>query len=584
MYKLESKKKINFIDFIIFVVITFGIIVRVLCIDRFPVGLNCDEAAAGYEAYSILTTMHDRNGFLLPTYFLSWGSGQSVLLSYIAIPFVKIMGLNIFSIRLPMAFISSLSIIVFYKISKLLVLDNFERIIFVLFFTLNPWHIMKSRWGLDCNLLPDFLIFAVYFLLLYMNGEKKLGATKYLYISMILFSLSAYTYSTSYIGLFIFIILIAIYGLINKFFNMKQILISFTIILLIVWPLILFVIINIFDFDSIELIFLSIPKLTVNRLIGESVGEGFSIIKNFMNALKLFIFQNDSLYYNSIKSVGIYYIYGFPFFILGLIHIIKLKIGSVGEDKKDNNYVNDIFLFWFISGIILSLFLREININRINFIIVPMVYIIIVGIIFLYRCIIHFIKVVIKTSNTNISDDSMQKNNILESDELDKNVFTKIYTLVFKSIFIIIILISFSHFAYKYIDLNLKKEKGILIQNENTTEFETFAIGLKDPIEYADSLDAKQIRFYSVAREPFIYVLFYLKYDPLRFNATKKVFDRNKSFDNIKSFGKWNFENNTYKIDYEDIAYLINKKYKNEFDEKIYDIKEFGNFIVVNHK
>ena len=104
---------------LIFITIFIGILIRIIGINVFPVGLNCDEASAAYDAYSILTTLRDRNNIFLPVYLMAWGSGQSALLTYLMLPFIKILGLNLISTRLPMAIVSSISLIVFYKILKM---------------------------------------------------------------------------------------------------------------------------------------------------------------------------------------------------------------------------------------------------------------------------------------------------------------------------------------------------------------------------------------------------------------------------------------------------------------------------------
>jgi len=55
-----------------------------------PPCLNADEAANGYDAYSILKTGKDQYGNFLPLRFESFGDYKLPLLTYIAIPFIKI--------------------------------------------------------------------------------------------------------------------------------------------------------------------------------------------------------------------------------------------------------------------------------------------------------------------------------------------------------------------------------------------------------------------------------------------------------------------------------------------------------------
>ncbi|MGH7534310.1 MAG: glycosyltransferase family 39 protein, partial [Gemmatimonadales bacterium] len=80
--------------------IGLGVGLRLYLFPVVPPGLNQDEAAAAYEAYSLLQTGQDRWGNRLPPYFPAWGSGQSVLLSYLTAPFLALFGLSIAAVRL----------------------------------------------------------------------------------------------------------------------------------------------------------------------------------------------------------------------------------------------------------------------------------------------------------------------------------------------------------------------------------------------------------------------------------------------------------------------------------------------------
>ena len=68
-----------------------------------PVHLTPDEAALGYNAYSILKTGRDEWGQLLPVVFKSFGDHKPGLYIYTAIPFVALLGLTELAVRLPSA-------------------------------------------------------------------------------------------------------------------------------------------------------------------------------------------------------------------------------------------------------------------------------------------------------------------------------------------------------------------------------------------------------------------------------------------------------------------------------------------------
>lgn len=65
--------------------------------------INNDEAFAGYEAWSMLHYGYDSHGYVNPVYLTVWGSGMSVLESYVMMPFIALFGLTAFAIRVPSA-------------------------------------------------------------------------------------------------------------------------------------------------------------------------------------------------------------------------------------------------------------------------------------------------------------------------------------------------------------------------------------------------------------------------------------------------------------------------------------------------
>lgn len=64
-----------------------------------PPGFNADEAAFGYNAYSLLKTGRDEYGTLLPLRLKSFGDYKMPLYSYLSVPFVALFGLSEVSTR-----------------------------------------------------------------------------------------------------------------------------------------------------------------------------------------------------------------------------------------------------------------------------------------------------------------------------------------------------------------------------------------------------------------------------------------------------------------------------------------------------
>jgi 4-amino-4-deoxy-L-arabinose transferase-like glycosyltransferase len=154
-----------------------------------PVGLHQDEMSEAYEAYSLLHTGADRWGYHLPVYFLSWGSGQNVLQSYLTIPVVAVLGLTRLSARLIPILCGLLTLPLFFLTVRRWCGDA-VALLALLFLVLSPWHIMLSRWGTENSPLPFFLILGVYLFGLALDT----GAVWLIVLSLVPFALAEYTY------------------------------------------------------------------------------------------------------------------------------------------------------------------------------------------------------------------------------------------------------------------------------------------------------------------------------------------------------------------------------------------------------
>lgn len=173
-------------------VMILAVAVRVWKFGSVPYGFNQDEAMAALEGLSLANNGTDHYGMTYPVYFTAWVTSQmNVLLSYILVPFFKLFGPSIFVARLPLLLFSFVSLYVIFRFSYRLFGKNAAlAILFVA--AINPWQIMISRWALEANLFPHFLLYGCY--LIYLGFEKK----KYLYYSMVLFGTAMYSYGISY--------------------------------------------------------------------------------------------------------------------------------------------------------------------------------------------------------------------------------------------------------------------------------------------------------------------------------------------------------------------------------------------------
>src|SRR3990172_9037297 len=108
------------ISFMLLLIIVLGAGLRLFWLDKSPPSLNWDEAALGYNAYSLLKTGKDEYGFKLPVTFRSFDDYKPPLYPYVTVPFIALFGLNEYSVRLPSALAGIFSIIAIYLVVSFL--------------------------------------------------------------------------------------------------------------------------------------------------------------------------------------------------------------------------------------------------------------------------------------------------------------------------------------------------------------------------------------------------------------------------------------------------------------------------------
>lgn len=105
---------------LILVLLAMGIslFLHLVKLGQIPPCLNADEAAFGYNSYSLLKTGKDEYGNTLPLRLRSFEDQKMPLYAYLAIPSIAVLGLNDFSVRLPNIIIGVLLVPVMYLIGR----------------------------------------------------------------------------------------------------------------------------------------------------------------------------------------------------------------------------------------------------------------------------------------------------------------------------------------------------------------------------------------------------------------------------------------------------------------------------------
>jgi hypothetical protein len=117
--KLKANLTIN--NLILTAILLLALFLRTYKLATVPPHLTVDEAALGYNAYSILKTARDEYGQFLPLVFKSFSDYKPGLYIYAAVPFIAALGLNEFAVRLPSALAGVTAVWLIYLLTQQLI-------------------------------------------------------------------------------------------------------------------------------------------------------------------------------------------------------------------------------------------------------------------------------------------------------------------------------------------------------------------------------------------------------------------------------------------------------------------------------
>ena len=549
---LKSKlKTINKKQLIIFlIIIIIAIFVRIY---KFPNALkevNSDEMMLAVNAKSIADTGKDINGISYPVYLLGFG-GQSVLLLYLIVFCIKIFGYSLFAIRLPLLIISIVSLVVFYDLIRRISKNNTITLIGLGLLAISPWHILQGMWALDCNILPHILLIAVY--LLYIGILKKSRWT--LYLSMVFFALTLYSYGIAIYFTPILLLALAIYLRRKKKISIPDLIICIVIFSVLAMPIILMFAINILKTNqSIYLGNITIPYyeslsrtddmlfFSPNILVQLFINIGFTVL--------MILGEFDGCVWNSSLVFGTAYHITLVLVIVAIIIKIKNKashihfaLSNVFSSTTDSiqettnrdinlqdNFPRFLILSWLCTSIFTGIVINQTNINRLNTIWYPLIMLATFALYYFYN---YFKR--LETNNENGSKKS------------------KIYAISIISIFVILFtsyLIYFNCYYANKIDMSI-----------------CFSRGMEQALEYTNTLPIDNVKVDNLDNDGSIDI--YIKSNKY---FTDKTIDELRSQDEL----------NTALNDLNGKVLIINEKRNANIDN--YDFVKFGEYYVVSEK
>jgi 4-amino-4-deoxy-L-arabinose transferase-like glycosyltransferase len=349
-------------------ILLIGALARFLCLGSFPPGLNQDEASIGFDAWSLLRWGMDRCGDSWPVLFVSWGSGQNVLYAYLSMPFLALFGLSAASLRLCAAFWGSVSLLAFWLTARRALGRGFGLLALTLL-ALNPWHLLLSRWALESNLLPAFLLLGVW-CLGYVNRNPWM-----LCAAAALFALGLYAYGTAFLFLPLFLLGASVRLFRRKAIRLRHWLIALDIFALIALPLALCQLRNALGLPSAKLLWMTLPALTETR---QAATVSFSL-RHLSDLGRLLWRQSDHLPWNYAGPFGL--VYGLPGLCFALLGLGGLLRRLWKRELRDAQFY---VLLALLSALAASLFI-DVNVNRVNFLFLPLIWCQAEGLLLLWR-------------------------------------------------------------------------------------------------------------------------------------------------------------------------------------------------------
>lgn len=337
-------------NWLLILILLLAFFLRVPFLDKYPAGLNADEAAIGYNAYSLLQTGQDEHGTPWPLVFRSFDDYKPAGYFYLVLPFVALLGLNVWAVRLPSALLGIISIYLIYHLTnKLFSKSKISNLKFnlghltALLLAVSPWHLHFSRGGWEANAASTLMLIGLYFL------TKSFENTKYFILASLAFVASLYTYHSLRLVLpFLFLAYISIYfdqiktvisSRDNRRWFIVAILVAIVLLLPLTWQLVSaagrsrFSGVSIFAdqgplWEALELrrghpASSPFGRLLHNKYATYAIRFGQNYLAHYSPRF-LFI-TGDEIARSKVPGMGQAYLWTAPFFFIGFYRLLKKK-------------------------------------------------------------------------------------------------------------------------------------------------------------------------------------------------------------------------------------------------------------------
>lgn len=358
----KNKKKLDI--GILILLLLLAVFIRVYRFGAVPGGMNQDGAMAAVDAQALAMHGTDRLGMRWPVHLTAWGFGQmSALLSYLMAPMIRLFGLSVLSARLPMLLVSLASLWILYRLGEEILPRRYALAVLFLA-AVCPWHILQSRWALDCNLFPHFFLTGVLFLVKGIRTKKRWFAA-----AMVFFALSMYCYGISIYTVPLFLLAAGLCLLVRKELTLWQALGCALVYLLVAGPFLLCMALNTFGLGTIETPLFTIPAFPGSLRAGDilffSPRPGQQLLTNLRALFTILAQQYDGALCNEVPGFGTLYRISLPFQLIGLWQLIR-------RSRRNSGCL--LLLLWLLTALLSGCITASVNVNRINLLFYPLLF------------------------------------------------------------------------------------------------------------------------------------------------------------------------------------------------------------------
>jgi len=306
---------------ILLLILAAAILIRVIALDRVPPPLFRDEAEKGYNAWCLWKTGCDYEGRRLPLFINVFGTHTSAIYQYATAPFVGVLGLKVWVVRLTAALAGIATVVFLYLLARAL-FDVPTALVAAAVLAISPWHVCFSRWAQQGIFMPLLFTVAAWGTVRFRQGWRA-G----LPIAAAAIALAAYAYDVGRVLAPLFLLLLILVARRELRKHKRWAVASAIVLAILVAPTLWFVM---RQPDEALARFRRISIAQPGMLPAQVVGQFLINYAKHFDPIYL-AFRGDREPRHSIGKTGEIYPLELPFLLLGIYFLARRRRAACGE-------------------------------------------------------------------------------------------------------------------------------------------------------------------------------------------------------------------------------------------------------------